>query len=89
MADTIKSSSVLNIGLEYIYETDKDSRLTYITVPSPRNNLTEQTIKNAVSSFLNSGLIIDANDSVVSASAITTAYTQKQTVEAVDIGVIE
>lgn len=90
MADKETVTKIVGIGIRNTngYTEDAPAKVQYIKVPNPKDNLTEQQIKSAVQTGLNAQLYIDDKGAVyASDSKIVTAYTDFQTVLAVDIGV--
>lgn len=86
MADTIKTSENLGIGVEFVSGADK--RTSTITIPNFRSTITEQQIKAA---FASQDVIIygydDSNNPLpVTSDNIITASTTKQTINNLDIG---
>lgn len=80
MADTIKSSNELNIGLDYIdhgNETET-TRTIYIKVPNPRANLTGTEIRNAATTFVNQQIVKDPEGNAFSTTSIAEAYTVRE-----------
>lgn len=88
MADSIKASSSLSVGIEY---TDNGNRkIAYLSVPDPKDELTENEIKQQVGTAINTGVfLIDdgTSEQTISADQIFTAYTTDQTINDIDIGV--
>lgn len=92
MADTITESKILGIGIKNKnperYSEDDPATTQYLKIPNPKDTLTEQQIKNAVQTGLNAEIWRDNKEVTFSSdSKIVTAYTEYQTVTAVDIGV--
>lgn len=87
MADTIKSSQELSVGIEY--RDSKDAKKTaYFKVPNYKANLTEQNIRDSVGAAINTGVfLIDDDDSqqTISADQIYTAFTTNETINDIDI----
>jgi len=83
--DTITSSEVLSIGIEY----DKNAavkKTTTIKIPNYKLGVTEQQIKNV---FANQNVLFvpdDSNPVAITSDDILTAATTNQTVHNIDIG---
>lgn len=89
MADRETLSKTLAVGIKNTngYTEDNPAKVQYIKIPNPKDVLTEQQIKTAVQTGLTAELYIDDKGVVyASDSKIVTAYTDYQTVLAVDIG---
>lgn len=90
MADQITETKILGVGIRNTngYDSDNPAKIQYIKIPNPKDALTEQQIKTAVQVGLTAELYIDNEGQTYSSdSKIVTAYTEYQTVTAVDIGV--
>lgn len=90
MADQITESKILGVGIRNNnnYDPDDPAKVQYIKIQNPKDTLTEQQIKTAVQTGLTAELYIDDKGVTYSSdSKIVTAYTEYQTVTAVDIGV--
>lgn len=89
MADTIKSSNDLSIGLDYMEENAEtgitSAKTIYLKVPNPKVNLTENEIRTATQTFIEQNIIKDPTGTPFSASAIGTAYTTKETKIDIDL----
>ena len=88
MADTVSTSNILGVGLEYMDTETLKAKTTYLKIPNPKANLTETQIKNAVSNLIsgeNPILLTTQGEPFDSATAITTAYTESQEVIEIDI----
>lgn len=86
MADTITASNEVTVELKY-YDTNSESNKTIkVSIPEPKDNLTESQIKTAVSSALNTGAFLDPHGVQISDTQIFTAYTTKETIQSVDVG---
>ena len=88
MADTITTSEVLSIGVEY----DKNAavkKTTTIKIPNYKPNVTEQQIKNI---FANQNVLLVPDGSnvwnpvAITSDDILTAATINQTIKNLDIG---
>lgn len=87
MADTITSSSIIAIGINNEVN-NPEAKTQYIKLQNPKSNLTEEQIRAAVQPGLTQSIYLDANGiAYTSESSIVTAYTENQTVQALDIGV--
>lgn len=87
MADTIKSSKSLAIGIEF-QDAEGEKRTSTITLPNFKQNLTESQIKNA---FNNQNVLIygvseQGNPEFVTSDNVLTAATTNQTINNLDIG---
>ena len=83
MADTIKSSSELAVGLDY---TDVDKEKTvYLKIPNPSSGLTESTIRTQVGTFINQNIVKSPAGTEFSTTSIGTAYTLDE--EKIDIDI--
>lgn len=84
MADTIKATSTLSIGVD-----NSNNKTTYIKLPNPETNLTESQIREATGYAISNGVFIDNYDGnvITDTSRINTAYTDFSTVNNLDIGV--
>ena len=97
MADRITETKILGIGIQNNAEefdpntgdlVNSTAKVQYIKLPYPKDGLTEQQIKSAVQVGITSRIYIDDRGVEFSTdSSIVTAYTEYQTVTAVDIGV--
>lgn len=86
MADKITTTRTLGIGFES-KTPDGGKKNTYLKIPNYKENLTEKAIKTAVAALITSGVILDPyGNEYDSSEAIFTAYTENQTVTALDIG---
>lgn len=88
MADKNTEQRILAIGLEY--EKDGANKTAYIKIPNPRNNLTEQQIKEATQKLLDGAepiLRSTTGAPLDSSTAIVTAYTEYVKTTEYDIGV--
>lgn len=89
MADTIKSSAELSVGVEY--RDSKDAKKTaYFKIPNYKANLTEQNIRDSVGAAINTGVflindITGHNPETISADQIYTAFTTNETINDIDI----
>lgn len=86
MADTIKTSENLGIGVEF--QDGNDTRTSTITIPNFSSSITEQKIKQA---FANQQVLIygyddNHNPKPVTSDNIVTASTTQQTINNIDIG---
>lgn len=86
LADSIKTSNSLSIGIEYA--DSESTKTTTITIPNFKDDLTEEQIKNA---FNNQNVIIYGYDEQgeaqpVQSDNILTASTTHQTINNLDIG---
>lgn len=84
MADTIKSTHELDIGLDYIDDEGKE-KTAYIKIPNPKTNLTESTIRTQMTTFINAGIIKDPNNEPLSSTSIGTAFTVDETKIDIDL----
>lgn len=84
MADSIKSSFELSVGLDYLNSDNKD-KTVFIKIPNPKSNLTESEIRTAVGTFINSQIVFDPMGNAFSTSSIATAYTTNE--EKIDIDI--
>lgn len=90
MADKYTETKILGIGIRNKngYDEDNPAKTQYIKIPNPKDTLTEQQIKTAVQVGLTAELYIDDKGQTYSSdSKIVTAYTEYQSITAVDIGV--
>lgn len=90
MADKETVTKIVGVGIRNTngYDEENPAKIQYIKVPNPKDNLTEQQIKSAVQTGLTAQIYLDDKGVVyASDSKIVTAYTDFQTVLAVDIGV--
>lgn len=90
MADSITTSSNLSIGIRNTngYDEENPAKIQYIKIPNPKAGLTEEQIKTAAQPGITNQIYLDEKGVVyASDSKIVTAYTEYQTVTAVDIGV--
>lgn len=91
MADKETITKTLAVGIQNkssAYDELNPAKTQYIKLPNPKDQLTEQQVKSAVQTGLNYELWIDSKGETYSSdSRITTAYTEFQSVRAVDIGV--
>ena len=79
MADSIKSSNELNIGLDYLDVGEVTTTKTvYVKVPNPKANLTGTEIRNAAESFINQQIVKDPQGEPFSTTSIATAYTVRE-----------
>lgn len=87
MADTITSSAILAIGINN-ENNNPEAKTQYIKLPNPKSSLSEEMIKTAVQAGLTNSIYLD-NSGIpyTSESSIVTAYTEYQTIQALDIGV--
>ena len=88
MADTVKTSEILSIGVEY----DKNAavkKTTTIKIPNYKPTITEQQIKNV---FANQNVLVvpdgtnEWNPVAITSDDILTAATTNQTITNLDIG---
>ncbi len=83
MADTIKSSSELAVGLDY---TDGEKTKTiFLKIPNPVPNPTESIIKTQVGNFIAQQIVNSPSGEQFSATSIGTAYTLDE--EKIDIDI--
>lgn len=83
MADTIKSSSELAVGLDY---TDGEKTKTiYLKIPNPISNPTQSTIKTQVGNFIAQQILNSPSGEPFSTTSIGTAYTLDE--EKIDIDI--
>ena len=85
MADTVKSSNDLSVGLEYT-DTDNKTKTIYLKVPNPRNNITETEIRNAMNTFINAQIVKDPEGQAFSTTSVSTAYTVNEQKISLDVG---
>lgn len=83
MADTIKTSFELSIGLDYL--NDGNQKTVYIKLPNPKTNLTETAIRNQMATFIGSQIVFDPLGNAFSTSSVATAYTVNE--EKIDIDI--
>ncbi len=86
MADTIKTSFELSVGLDYTDATTDKVKTIYLKVPNPNPNLTEPQIKNAVRDFVAQDVVKDPDGGAFTDTSIGTAYTTRETKIQIDIG---
>lgn len=84
MADSIKSSFELSVGLDYLTDDAKE-KTVFIKLPNPKTTLTESEIRTAVGTFINSQIVFDPAGNAFSTSSIATAYTTAE--EKIDIDI--
>lgn len=92
LADKETRTNTLVVGVQNTnaeaYDESNTAKTQYIRLPNPKTNLTEEQIKNAVQTGLTDEIWLDNKDVVYATdSKITTAYTEHQSILAVDIGV--
>ena len=85
MADTIKSSNDLSVGLEYT-DTDNKTKTIYLKVPNPRSNITESEIRTAMNTFINQQIVKDPEGQAFSTTSVSTAYTVNEQKVSLDVG---
>lgn len=85
MADTIKSTHELDVGLDYYDALSGKEKTAYIKIPNPKANLTESTIRTQMTTFINAGIIRDPNDEPLSSTSIGTAFTVDETKIDIDL----
>lgn len=86
MADSTTSTFILGVGLEYEDTETAKTKTTYLKIPNPKDDLTEQQIKTAVHTLIdgeNPVLLDSYGNAFNSNTAIATAYTETQ--EVIDI----
>lgn len=90
MADKITETKILGVSIRNTngYDDQNPATMQTIKLPNPKDSLTEQQIKAAVQTGLNAELWIDSKGATyASDSKIVTAYTEFQSVRALDIGI--
>lgn len=89
MADSIKTSSQITVGIEY-YNEDGNRKTANINIPNPKSNLTETQIRTAIGQALaqNALIIEDSISDTISPEQIYTAYTTDESINDLDIGVV-
>ncbi len=90
MADQETITKSLSVAVKNTnnYTEENPAKTQYIKIPNPKDNLTEEQVKNAIQTGFNSQLYIDDKGEVyASDSKIITAYTEISSVISVDIGV--
>lgn len=86
MADKITTNKILGIGFES-NNPEGGKKTTYLKIPNYKQNLTENAIKTAASALISNGVILDPyGNEYDSSAAVFTAYTENQTITALDIG---
>lgn len=87
MADTVKTTDTLNVGLTYIESDTAKEKTVYLKLPNPKNTLNEQTIKTAVNGLISPAILMTPDGQPFnSATAITTAYREEQETIDLDLG---
>ena len=93
MADTVSTSIILGIGVEYTDTETQKAKTTYLKIPNPKNNLTEQEIKDAAKLLVIGDenntyepLLLTSQGERFSETAILTAYREEQEIIELDIG---
>lgn len=90
MADKITEGTILAVGVEYT-NAEGNNKNIYLKVPNPKNNLTEETIKNLVTNQLiggNNPIFIPPDEGTLdSDTAVFTAYKEYTKTIEYDIGV--
>lgn len=86
MADTVTSTSDLAVGLDYPNASGTGTKTVYLKIPNPMNNITESQIKSAVGTALTNKIFLNEYGDEIPTSAISTAYTENQTINNLDIG---
>ena len=89
MADSIKSSQDLSVGIEY-RDTNDAKKTAYFKIPNYKANLTEQNIRDSVGAAINTGVFLISdmtgdNPATISADQIYTAFTTNETINDIDI----
>lgn len=87
MADSIKASAELSVGLEYRDSNDA-KKTVYFKVPNYKKNLTESQIKESVGAALSTGVFLvddGANYQTLSSDQIYTAFTTNETINDIDL----
>lgn len=92
MADKITTENILAIGFEYTDSETAKAKTVYLKVPNPKNNLTEQEIKDTARGLISDNsthpiLLTPQGEPFDSATAIATAYTEITTKRELDIGI--
>lgn len=91
MANKITEGTILAIGLEYEGVTSEGpaTKTAYVKIPNPKNNLTEQQIKNVAMQLISGegAILRDAEgDDFDTETAIVTAYTEYEKKVEYDLG---
>lgn len=85
MATTTTTNYTLAIGFEGLDAVTGRTKTTYLKLPNPKENVTENEIRTAAASVLK--ILNDSNgDAYDTATAIATAYTETQEIIDVDTG---
>lgn len=88
MADSIRATSELSIGLDYSTGDGKGgtaNKTIYLKLPNPRDNLTETLIRTQMESFLNANIILSPESTTLVASSVSTAFITNE--EKIDIDI--
>lgn len=88
MADTITTTNILGVGLEYVDDETQRTRTTYLKLPNPKSDLTEQQIKAGVLTLIDGTepILKDINGNAFNTeTAIATSYFEDQEIIDMDI----
>lgn len=79
--DTVTASNTLALGFKR-----SDSTIQYIKLSNPQDELNESEVKSAMMYLTSNGLLLDSKaGTVLSDSAIFTAYTEARTTRDLDL----
>lgn len=84
MADKITRTNTLGIGLETAL-SDGKVRTVYLKMPNPKPNLTKQEIIEALAPIVTEQVLVDTEEGPI--REVTTAYTEWQEINDIDIGI--